>query len=153
MDFKDFFKNRLRTLRKELGETQTQAAKAVGVSGRYYQNLELGENLPGIECFIALADHFGVSLDYLLCRTDDPAGSAPQPEGQLVLNGWMPGGTFPREPCEVVADFCVGGENHIRQVCIYDQGNFYFRAKGSNGAEIEAEIIRWMWLAPIEENR
>ena len=74
-------------------------------------------------------------------------------EGQLAICGWMPGGTFPREPCEVVADFCVGGENHIRQVCIYDQGNFYFRAKGSNGAEIEAEIIRWMWLPPIEENR
>ncbi len=74
-------------------------------------------------------------------------------EGQLAICGWMPGGTFPREPCEVVADFCVGGENHIRQVCIYDQGNFYFRAKGSNGAKIEAEIIRWMWLPPIEENR
>ena len=71
-------------------------------------------------------------------------------EGQLAICGWMPGGTFPREPCEVVADFCVGGENHIRQVCIYDQGNFYFRAKGSNGAEIEAEIIRWMWLPPVE---
>lgn len=71
MDFKEFFKNRLRTLRKELGETQTQAAKAVGVSGRYYQNLELGENLPGIECFIALADHFGVSLDYLAGRSED----------------------------------------------------------------------------------
>ena len=75
MDFKEFFKNRLRTLRKELGETQTQTAKAVGVSGRYYQNLELGENLPGIECFIALADHFGVTLDYLAGRSEDRRSS------------------------------------------------------------------------------
>lgn len=75
MDFKEFFKNRLRTLRKELGETQTQTAKAIGVSGRYYQNLELGENLPGIECFIALADHFGVSLDYLAGRSEDRRSS------------------------------------------------------------------------------
>ena len=71
MDFKDFFRARIRALRKELGETQVQVAKAVGVSSRYYQNLELGENLPGIECFIALADHFGVSLDYLAGRSEE----------------------------------------------------------------------------------
>ena len=71
MDFRDFFKTRIRTLRKEIGETQVQVAKAIGVSGRYYQNLELGENLPGIECFIALADHFGVSLDYLAGRSEE----------------------------------------------------------------------------------
>lgn len=71
MDFRDFFKTRIRALRKEIGETQVQVAKAIGVSGRYYQNLELGENLPGIECFIALADHFSVSLDYLAGRSEE----------------------------------------------------------------------------------
>lgn len=71
MDFRVFFKTRIRSLRKEIGETQVQVAKAIGVSGRYYQNLELGENLPGIECFIALADHFGVSLDYLAGRSEE----------------------------------------------------------------------------------
>ena len=70
MDFKDFLKNRIRELRKKAGETQVQTAKAIGVSPRYYQNLELGENLPGLECFIALADHFNVSLDYLAGRTE-----------------------------------------------------------------------------------
>ena len=74
MDFRDFFRARIRALRKELGETQVQVAKAVGVSSRYYQNLELGENLPGIECFIALADHFGVSLDYLAGRSEEQGG-------------------------------------------------------------------------------
>ena len=74
MDFKDFFRARIRALRKELGETQVQVAKAVGVSSRYYQNLELGENLPGIECFNALADHFGVSLDYLAGRSEEQGG-------------------------------------------------------------------------------
>ena len=74
MDFRDFFKARIRALRKELGDTQVQVAKAVGVSSRYYQNLELGENLPGIECFIALADHFGVSLDYLAGRSEEQGG-------------------------------------------------------------------------------
>ncbi len=70
-------------------------------------------------------------------------------EGQLMFCGWMPGGVFPGEPCEVVADFCVGGETYIRQVCIYGQGNFYFRTQGRKGAKIEAEIIRWMRLPPV----
>ena len=71
MDFRTFFKNRLRQLRKECGETQLQAAKALGVSPRYYQNLELGENLPGLELFFAIADYFDVSLDYLAGRTEE----------------------------------------------------------------------------------
>ena len=71
MDFKDFFKNQLRELRKEAGETQVQAAKAIGLSPRFYQSLELGENLPNLENFIALADHFDVSLDYLAGRTEE----------------------------------------------------------------------------------
>ena len=70
MDFKDFFKAKIRVLRGECGETQMQVAKAIGVSVRYYQNLELGENMPGIERFIALADHFGVSLEYLAGRSE-----------------------------------------------------------------------------------
>lgn len=71
MDFRTFFKNRLRELRKESGETQLQAAKALGVSPRYYQNLELGENLPGLELFFTISDHFDVSLDYLAGRTEE----------------------------------------------------------------------------------
>lgn len=71
MNFRDFLKTKIRELRKEKGETQIQTAQAIGVSPRYYQNLELGENLPGLECFIALANHFGVSLDYLAGLTEE----------------------------------------------------------------------------------
>ena len=65
------FKARLRELRKEKKETQVELAKAVGVSERHYQGFELGETLPGFANLIALADHFEVSLDYLMCRTDE----------------------------------------------------------------------------------
>ena len=70
MEFKDFFKGRLREIRRASGETQAQVAAAVGTATRYYQKLESGENLPGAELLIALADHFEVSLDYLMGRTD-----------------------------------------------------------------------------------
>ena len=61
---------RMRALRRERGETQVQTAKAVGVTDRQYQRFEAGVNLPGFGNLCALADHFGVSLDYLAGRTD-----------------------------------------------------------------------------------
>mgnify|MGYP002510164791 FL=1 len=61
---------RLKALRKERKETQSQVAQAIGIVMRHYQRIELDEGLPGIEVFFALADHFQVNLDYLAGRTD-----------------------------------------------------------------------------------
>lgn len=61
---------RLKELRKEKKETQSEAAQAIGIVMRHYQRVELDEGLPGIEVFCALADHFQVNLDYLAGRTD-----------------------------------------------------------------------------------
>lgn len=65
------FSERLRALRKEKKETQVQVAKVIGITDRQYQRFEAGENLPGFENLYSLADHFGVTLDYLMCRTDE----------------------------------------------------------------------------------
>ncbi len=62
---------RMRALRKERKETQVQVAEAIGVTDRQYQRFEAGENLPGFENLCALADHFGVTLDYLAGRSDE----------------------------------------------------------------------------------
>lgn len=77
-----------------------------------------------------------------------------QAEGQLVISGWMPGGTFPREPCEVVADFRVSGgtgrpEAALRRVCWFDGMNFLFKRHSS---KIDAECVRWMVLPPVESH-
>ena len=61
---------RLRELRKEKKETQAQVAAATGMAYRQYQRFEAGEQKPGFDNFCALADHFGVSLDYLAGRSD-----------------------------------------------------------------------------------
>lgn len=61
---------RLKELRMERNETQTQVAGAVGMTIRQYQRYEAGEQKPGYYFFCALADHFSVSLDYLAGRTD-----------------------------------------------------------------------------------
>ena len=64
------FHKRVRTLRKERGETQVQTAAALGLVDRHYQRFELGTNLPSFQNIIALADHFQVNEDYLFGRTD-----------------------------------------------------------------------------------
>lgn len=64
------FKERVRELRKEQGETQVQVAAAIGIAEQHYQRFERGTNLPNLENAWKLADHFGVSIDYLVGRTD-----------------------------------------------------------------------------------
>ncbi len=68
MDFK--LRERIRTLRKEKGETQVQVATAIGILEAHYQRYERGENLPNLANAWKLADHFGVSIDYLVGRSD-----------------------------------------------------------------------------------
>ena len=65
------FHKRIRELRKELNEPQTKAAEAIGITLRQYQRFEKGEQKPGFDNLCAMADHFGVTLDYLMCRTDE----------------------------------------------------------------------------------
>lgn len=70
---------------------------------------------------------------------------------QLMFCGWMPGGTFPAEACDLVADFQVAEDTVIRQVCFYDGENYRSYIFGKGGAKIDAEVVRWMRLPPAEE--
>ncbi len=61
---------RIYALRKEKKEKQTETAAAIGLTVRQYQRYEAGEQKPNFDNLCALADHFGVTLDYLAGRTD-----------------------------------------------------------------------------------
>ena len=61
---------RMRELRKERRETQKQVAEAIGITDRQYQRFEAGKQKPGFDNLVALSDHFGVSLDYLVGRSN-----------------------------------------------------------------------------------
>ncbi len=73
---------RLRELRLKRGMTQTQVGDLIGVScvtiGRY----EAGEREPSNAKIAALADYFGVSVDYLMGHDDQPQ-PAPSPADQI----------------------------------------------------------------------
>lgn len=66
------FGERLRELRKSRGIAAEKIANEIGASRRVYVNWEAGRNEPSIAQQIWLADYFGVSLDYLVGRIDNP---------------------------------------------------------------------------------
>lgn len=65
-------KNRLRELRKSRKMTQIALQMATGVEQALLSKYENGSRIPPTETLVLLADFYGVSLDYILCRTDEP---------------------------------------------------------------------------------
>ena len=63
------FSERIRVLRGEKNLTQAQVAQDVGLSARGYQDLELGATPRG-DTLLAIAEFYGVSIDWLMGRTD-----------------------------------------------------------------------------------
>ena len=66
------FSEKIRQLRKDRHLTQAEVAKEVGLSARGYQDLELGAK-PTFDNLLHIADFYGVSVDWLMDRTDNPA--------------------------------------------------------------------------------
>ena len=64
------FHIRLKELRLKAGESQGKVASAVGCAARQYQRFEKGEQKPGFDNLWKLADHFQVSVDFLMGRVD-----------------------------------------------------------------------------------
>lgn len=62
--------NRIKELRKERDISQSNLAKAIGVSQKAIDYWERGVNEPKASYLIKLADFFDISLDYLLCRKE-----------------------------------------------------------------------------------
>lgn len=62
----------LRTLRKERGLSQTKVETKTGIAQALLSKYENGLRLPPTETLIKLADFYGVSVDYILMRTENP---------------------------------------------------------------------------------
>ena len=68
----DVVKNRLKELRKSRGYTQLALQMQTGIEQALLSKFENGERIPPTETLLRLADFYQVSIDYILCRTDDP---------------------------------------------------------------------------------
>lgn len=63
---------RIRNLREDKDMNQTSVAKILGMSQTGYSKYETGENDIPTAILIKLADYYGVSVDYILERTNNP---------------------------------------------------------------------------------
>lgn len=62
---------RLRELRESLGMTQEEFGKSVGFAKSTYNNYETGIRDPKSDFWIAVAEKYGVTIDYLMGFSDD----------------------------------------------------------------------------------
>ena len=61
---------RLKELRAEKGATQKEVAEVICCSPLVYSRYEREEREPDIDTLCRLADFFGVTVDYIVCRTN-----------------------------------------------------------------------------------
>ena len=64
--------NNLKKLRKENGLTQLSLQMKTGIEQALLSKYETGDRIPPTETLVILADFYNVSIDYILCRTDNP---------------------------------------------------------------------------------
>lgn len=122
------------------------------------EGLPFGYNvgLSHINRWVAAADALGCSVDYLMLRTNEPrmadeVAAVPRVcASQMALAAWMPGGTTPAEPCDVVAEFDLSGDGELtsRSLCRWDGEAFRF---GKGKDKIEVRVVRWLALPEVEK--
>ena len=67
----EIFSKRLQRLREKRGVSRAVLSELCGLNPGQIRRYERGERKPTPEALCALADYFGVSVDYLLCRTSE----------------------------------------------------------------------------------
>lgn len=70
MSLGDMMQNNLRKLRKEKGLSQIAVQMQTGIEQALISKYENGERVPPTETPMQLADFYGVSMDYIMGRTD-----------------------------------------------------------------------------------
>ena len=63
---------RLKLLRKKRGLTQIALQMQTGIDQSLLSQYENGKRIPPTDSLLILADFYGVSIDYILKRTDFP---------------------------------------------------------------------------------
>ena len=71
------FHETLAALRRMRGISQRQVAADLGISQALLSHYENGAREPGLSFVCRVCDYYGVSADYLLCRTDSPGSLEP----------------------------------------------------------------------------
>lgn len=83
------FAERIKQLRKEKGLTQTELARALGISGATVAMWETGKRRPSFEMMEKLTDFFDKNLGYLIGDSDDDVSPTPTEEQVNLMGLWQ----------------------------------------------------------------
>lgn len=84
------------------------------------------------------------TTDFILGLTDDPKPPQAQPDGQMVLSGWMPGGTNPGpEPGWCVAMMPLAGTEPTPRSLWWSGTEWLFQP---DGVDVRLQPLVWMRL-------
>ena len=78
------FGKRLQALRKSRKMSQVQMAMSLNISTQYLSNIENGQRRPSIELLVHMANHFQVSLDYLILGIENQRDYMNQLDAELA---------------------------------------------------------------------
>jgi len=119
--------SRIRQLREERGLTQLELSKALRISNTTLSQYETGARVPSDDIKAALADHFGVSLDFLYGRTNQRSKSTDTHKGiKIPVLGDVAAG-LPIEAVENIVDY-----EEIDQAMAASGEHFGLRLKGDS---------------------
>lgn len=97
--------SRIKQLREERGLTQIELAKNLKISNTTLSQYETGTRVPSDDIKAALADYFGVSLDFLFGRTNQRSKSVESSKGvKIPVLGDVAAG-LPIEAVENIVDY------------------------------------------------
>ena len=65
-------KTNLKKLRLQKKKTQLNVQMETGIEQALLSKYESGKRIPPTETLITLADYYGVSMDYIMGRTENP---------------------------------------------------------------------------------
>jgi len=70
------FPETLSALRRQKNISQRTAASELNISQALLSHYENGAREPGLAFICRVCDYYGVTADYLLCRSEEPEGAA-----------------------------------------------------------------------------
>ena len=142
------FCSRVKDLRVQTGLSRKEFADSIGEYPGTYSAWE-NASMAGSCSIPKLALCLGTTTDYLFGLTDDPKPpQAAQPEGQLAICGWMPGGTNPGpEPGWCVGMMPLAGMEPTPRSLWWDGREWLFQP---GGVDIRLQPLVWMRLPEYE---
>lgn len=81
-DWSDILNTRIRELREQYGLGQEALANFVGSSQQTISRIENGKCTPPVDLMVNIAQHFKVTVDYILCLSETKRNL----DGQLKIN-------------------------------------------------------------------